>query len=257
MCGDVRLDGAESMNAELSAEGSESVAWVVREELARRRISRQWLADEAKVSLSTLEKALAGRRPFTLATVIRLEDALGTSLRSRTMIQPNVGLFAPESMGAYARPAVQWLEGTYLTLRPSFSEPGAIFAYLTSIAWDDANGHLAFSEAARTDSEYEQKGFVSFPNISGAIYLVTIWQGQYRVALLNRPSGKWLNGILLTLAAGEGAQLIPASVPIVLLPTRLDENKTVGVVREGDECYEEYRTCVDGVTQRGYARFPA
>ncbi|HEX8838854.1 MAG TPA: helix-turn-helix transcriptional regulator [Sphingomicrobium sp.] len=244
------------MNAELSVEGSESVALVVREELARRRLSRQWLADEAKVSLSTLEKALAGRRPFTLATVVRLEDALGTSLRSRTMIQPNVGLFAPESMGAYARPAVQWLEGTYLTLRPSFSEQGAIFAYLTSIKWDDANGHLVFSEAARTDSEYEQKGFVSFPNISGAIYLVTIWQGQYRMALLNRPSGKWLSGILLTLAAGEGAQLIPAAVPILLMPTTPEAGKAVGVVREGDECYEEYRKCVDRVTHGGYARFP-
>jgi hypothetical protein len=160
-------------------------------------------------------------------------------------------------MGAYARPAVQWLEGTYLTLRPSFSEPRAIFAYLTSINWDEANGHLVFSETARTDAEYEQKGFVSFPNISGAIYLVTMWQGQYRVALLNRPSGRWLSGILLTLAAGQGAQLIPASVPIVLLPTTAEDGKTIGVVREGDADYEEYRTCVDRVTDQGYARFPA
>lgn len=256
MCGYVRLVGGRVMNAELSVEGSESVAMVVREELARRRLSRQWLADEAKVSLSTLEKALAGRRPFTLATVVRLEDALGTSLRTRTMVQPNVGLFAPESMGAYARPAVQWLEGTYLTLRPSFSEENAVFAYLTSISWDEANGHLVFSEASRTDSDYEQKGFVSFPNISGAIYLVTIWQGQYRMALLNRPSGKWLSGILLTLAAGEGAQLIPASVPILLMPTKPEDEKAVGVIREGDECFEEYRTCVDRVKERGYARFP-
>jgi hypothetical protein len=239
--------------SELSDERSEVVALLVREELARRRLSRQWLADEAKVSLSTIEKALAGSRPFTLATVVRLEDALGTSLRAPHQ-EPRT--FAPESMGAYVRPAVQWLEGTYLTLRPSFSEAGAIFAYLTSIAWDEAGGHLVFSEAARTDNEYEQKGFVSFPNISGTIYLVTMWQGQYRVAMLNRPSGKWLSGILLTLAAGEGAQLIPASVPIVLLPTTTDENKTVGVVRDGDPAFEEYRTCVDRVTQRGYARFP-
>ena len=243
------------MHTELSVEGSETVALVVREELARRRLSRQWLADEAKVSLSTLEKALAGRRPFTLATVVRLEDALGTTLRARP-VQAEAKLFAPESMGAYARPAVQWLEGTYLTLRPSFGDAGAIFAYLTSIAWDEANGHLIFSEASRTDSDYEQKGFVSFPNISGAIYLVTIWQGQYRVALLNRPSGRWLSGILLTLAAGEGAQLTPASVPIVLLPTAPEENKTVGVVHAGDPDFEEYRACVDKVTQRGYARFP-
>src|SRR4051812_46859837 len=147
---------SESMHGEMSVDGSESVALVVREELARRRLSRQWLADEAKVSLSTLEKALSGSRPFTLATVVRLEDALGTSLRERGVVRNEPRLFAPESMGAYARPAVQWVEGTYITLRPSFSEPRAIFAYLTSISWNEAEGHLVFSEAGRTDSEYEQ-----------------------------------------------------------------------------------------------------
>ena len=244
------------MQGELSVEGSQTVALVVREELARRRQSRQWLADEARVSLSTLEKALAGRRPFTLATVVRLEDALGTTLRDRRNGREEPRQFAPASMGAYARPAVQWLEGTYLTLRPSFSEAGAIFAYLTSIGWDDVNGHLVFSEASRTDSEYQQKGFVSFPNISGAIYLVTISEGQYRIALLNRPSGRSLNGILLTLAAGEGAQLIPAAVPIALVPVEAGTEPTVGVIRAGDRCFEEYRTCVDRITQRDYARFP-
>ena len=253
MCGTI---GGRVLHSELTAEGSESVALVVREELARRRLSRQWLADEAKVSLSTLEKALAGRRPFTLATVVRLEDVLGTSLRA-PIRREEPKLFAPETMGAYARPAVQWLEATYLTLRPSFSEEGAVFAYLTSISWDEENGHLIFSEASRTDAEHEQKGYVSFPNICGAIYLVTMWQGQYRMALLNRPSGRWLSGILLTLATGEGAQLIPASVPIAFLPLTEGEEKTLGVVHAGDAAYEEYRNCVDRITQRGYARFPA
>jgi transcriptional regulator with XRE-family HTH domain len=243
------------MVSELSAEGSKSVALVVREELARRRLSRQWLADEAKVSLSTLEKALSGRRPFTLSTVVRIEDALGTSLRESGELLSSRP-FAPQSMGAYARPAVQWLEGDYLTMRPSFSEPGAIFAYRTSISWDDSLGHLVFSEAARIDAEYEQKGFVSFPNISGAIYLVTISEGQYRVAILNRPSGGLLTGILLTLAAGEGAQLTPAAVPICLTVTDPAKDAAIGVVRAGDQCFEEYRGCVDRVTQRGYARFP-
>ena len=55
---------------------TEEIAHKVREELARRRISRQALADMARISISTLEKALAGRRSFTLATVIRLEEAL-------------------------------------------------------------------------------------------------------------------------------------------------------------------------------------
>jgi hypothetical protein len=246
------------MQSELSVERSESVALLVREELARRRLSRQWLADEARLSLSTLEKALAGSRPFTLATVVRLEDALGTSLRGpRSSPEPTNAGVAPESMGAYVRAAVQWLEGTYLTLRPSFSEAGAVFAYLTSISWDDAKGHLVFSEASLTDSEYEQKRFVSFPNLSGAIYLVTIFEGQYRVAILSRPVGKAaISGILLTLAAGEGAQLTPAAVPLALLPTSARKDTQVGVVREGDQCFEEYRDCVDRITQRGYARFP-
>jgi transcriptional regulator with XRE-family HTH domain len=245
------------MHGELSVENTETVALLVREELARRRLSRQWLADEARVSLSTLEKALSGRRPFTLATVVRLEEALGTSLRGpASQVQTGTKLFAPESMGAYARPAVQWLEGTYLTLRPSFSEKDAIFSYLTSIAWDDGRAHLTFSEAARTDVDYQQKGFVSFPVLSGAIYLVTISDGQYRVAILNRPSAAGLSGILLTLAAGEGAQLTPAAVPIALTPINGRE-PTVGVIRAGDECYAEYRDCVDRVTARGYARFPS
>jgi len=67
----------------LADQQSRLVASQVREELARRRISRRGLADLAKISISTLEKALSGRRPFTLATTIRLEEALGVALRSR------------------------------------------------------------------------------------------------------------------------------------------------------------------------------
>src|SRR5881275_2054156 len=98
MCGPA---GGESMHGELTLEGSESVALVVREELARRRLSRQWLADEARVSLSTLEKALAGSRPFTLSTVVRLEEALGASLRGpATRVDTGTKLFALEERGA-------------------------------------------------------------------------------------------------------------------------------------------------------------
>ena len=101
-----------------------------------------------------------------------------------------------------------------------------------------------------------QKGFVSFPNLSGAIYLVTISEGQYRVAILNRPSGGHMTGILLTLAAGQGAQLIPAAVPLAMLSTSKRPDTVVGVIRDGDQCFAEYRECVDRVTGRGFALFP-
>lgn len=253
------------MRADHPFEASDHVALTVREELARRRLSRQWLADEARVSLSTLEKALAGRRPFTLPTIVRIEQALKIDLRGSAASQqdalgssPHQPMLAPPSMGAYARPAVQWLEGEYLTLRPSFSEPEAIFAYLTAIGWDEARGYLTFHETARQDSDYEQGGFVSFPHLSGHIYLVTECEGQYRIALLCRPSGgRALRGVLTTLVAGQGAQLIPAAVPIALLPQERVERGDLGVIRSGSPCYDEYRSCVDGIAKRGFALFPA
>src|SRR3974390_938561 len=130
---------------QLSAEQSRLVAAVTREQLARRRMSRQHLADQARISISTLEKALSGRRPFTLATTVRLEEALGVSLRKGDAeLGAAPANLAPGHLGFYSRPAVSWIEGSYLTLRPSFSDPQAIFAYRTEICWDDSASSLVF-----------------------------------------------------------------------------------------------------------------
>jgi len=132
----------------LSDEQSRWVAAVVREELARRRISRQYLAEMAKISISTLEKALSGRRPFTLTTTIRLEEALGVSLRKTGTdgaLAAAVAIsLAPGELGFYSRPAVSFLERNYLTLRPSFGDPTAIYTYRTELCWDAGTSHLIF-----------------------------------------------------------------------------------------------------------------
>src|SRR5204863_8403001 len=95
-------------DTQLSDAQSRQIAATIREELARRRISRQHLAQQAKLSISTLEKALGGRRPFTLATTVRLEEALGVSLRkgqdAALAASPN-GDVAPDSLGSYSRRA--------------------------------------------------------------------------------------------------------------------------------------------------------
>ena len=136
---------------QLSAEQSRQVAETIREEIARRRISRQSLAEQAKLSLSTLEKVLGGRRPFTLATTVRLEQALGVSLRKAeaapAAASPVNGDIAPDHLGAYSRRAVTWLEGTYITLRPSFGDSDAIYAYRTEIAWEAAAHRWCFVKA--------------------------------------------------------------------------------------------------------------
>jgi transcriptional regulator with XRE-family HTH domain len=250
-------EGESKVIGSQTEEESGATALRIREELARRRLSRQWLADEAKVSLSTLEKALSGQRAFTLATVVRLEAALGVALRTAKTPDHaggNGSGLAPEEMGAYSRAAVHWLEGEYLTLRPAFSEPDAIYAYRTLIAWDDASCCLVFSESSRLDRGFEQHGFVSFPHLSGHIYLVTTVEGQYRVAILGRPSPDGaLNGVLTTLAAGAGAQLTPAATAIALLPTSRRSEAEYGVIRAGERCHEEYARHVATVTERGYA----
>jgi transcriptional regulator with XRE-family HTH domain len=245
---------------QLSNEQSRSVAALIREELARRRISRQQLADQAKISISTLEKALAGRRPFTLATTIRLEEALGRALRKPNsdgapITAPAITL-APGELGFYSRPAVAFIEAMYLTLRPSFGDPGAIYAYRTEICWDADTSSLIFKESERLDAEFAQQGRVSVPNQSGYIYLVTNRQGQYRLVLICRPTiNGEMFGIMTTLRAGRGAELIPVSAPIAYVPLAGQTNVEFGRISAGHPCYERYRKHLKRTIEEPFALF--
>ncbi len=232
---------------DLSSEENKSISAAIREELARKRLTRQHLADLAKLSLSTLEKALSGQREFTLATVVRLEEALGKPLRK---VKSNgEATLAPETLGSYSRPAVKWLEGSYLTLRPSFSVAKGVYAYRTEISWDHALSHLVFRESDRLDTAYKQEGVVSVPHQSGYIYLVTNKLGQHRMATLSRPMiGGEMFGLLATLQSGKGATLMPIAVPIVLAPVQNFKDLRFGRIVPGEELYPEYeqllRRCV-------------
>lgn len=226
------------------------VAVRLREEIARQRISRAGLAQSARLSVSTLEKALSGRRRFTLATIVRLEEALGASLRGSAVPQPEVAapnpMLAPAEMGSYARPAVRWIEGEYLTLRASFGEEGAVYAYRTTIRWDERNGHLVFSESDRVDGEFEQAGFVSMPHLSGHTYLMTSEGGQYRMIMLGRATREQrMFGLLSTLQVGKGSQLVPVSCPVAFVPLEQMAEPVFGLVREGDAQLAQYRAVLN------------
>jgi transcriptional regulator with XRE-family HTH domain len=251
---------AATSEKQLSDEQSRAVATQVREELARRRISRQRLADQAKISISTLEKALAGRRPFTLATTIRLEEALGVVLRKAggngahpVAVVPSL---APGDLGFYSRPAVSWLEGSYLTLRPSFGDPSAIYAYRTELAWDETLSSLIFRESERVDAEFSQQGLVSVPNQSGFIYLVTNRHGQYRLVIISRPTiNGEMFGIMTTLQVGRGNNLMPVSAPIVYVPLAKNTWVEFGRIPAGHACYERYRRYLRRTTEEEFALF--
>jgi len=226
----------------------------IREGLARRRMSRMQLADAARLSVSTLEKGLSGERPFTLATLIRIEDALGLRLRAAT--PPAGSPQASAELGAYRREGVDWLIGSYLTLRPSFEHPGAVYAYLTEIFWDDDAGHLGFCEKQRLDARFAQKGAVSMPYQSGHIYLVTNEHGQYRLMTLGRPSiAGDMYGLLTTLRSARGGRLTPVAAPIALLRRGKDctEAPVLGLIEPGQTAFADYRREVDRVCDEEFS----
>lgn len=251
---------ALSPDQKLDTDESGRIAARLREELARRRMTRESLAHLARISLSTLEKALSGRRPFTLATLVRLEEALGLALRARTpepAATPANGRIpglAPEELGSYARPAVAWIEGEYLTLRPSFSTPTAIYAYRTEIRWDDASSGLAFRESERLDADFTQHGLVSAPHQSGHIYLVTNRHGQYRLIIVSRPTiNGEMHGVLTTLLAGRGSQLTPVSTPIVLAPLKSLGPIEFGRIDPGHAAFARYKKLLKRTVDEPFA----
>ena len=250
----------QTPDKQFSAEQSRQIADTIREEIARRRISRQSLAELAKLSLSTLEKVLGGRRPFTLATTVRLEQALGVSLRKPNAAPPAApavnGDIAPDALGAYSRRSVTWIEGTYVTVRPSFGDKEAIYAYRTDIAWDEAASSLLFREGERLDAAFSQFGEVAVPHQSGFIYLVTNRHGQHRLITVSRPTitGE-MYGIITTLLAGRGSQLTPIAAPIALLPVKSFETPTLGRVSPSDANYLAYRQHLRRTTEEPFAMF--
>ena len=245
-------------STELSDVQSREFAAKVREELARRRISRQRLANDANISISTLEKALSGRRPFTLATIVRLEEALHVKLRlpavqSDATSTPTTGA-APVELGGYSWGAVKWLEGDYLTLRPSFEVKEAVYAYRTKITWGADGNCLRFQESERLDAPFSQKGVISIPNKSGQIYLHTSDDGQFRLAILGRPLiGGEMYGILTTLRVCGGGQLQPVSAPLALLPIA-KQPPQFGRLTPSDALYEVYQVHLNRAVQDDHVR---
>jgi transcriptional regulator with XRE-family HTH domain len=248
---DVRIcpESAVARDEELTEAESEAVAFAIREHLARRRMSRQRLADDAKISISTLEKALGGSRPFTLATLVRLETALGVKLR-----REDRPVSAPAALGAYSRASVTWLEGDYLTLRPSFEVKDAIYAYRTAIRWDEGPGCLGFAEAERLDAPYAQKGVISLPNKSGHVYLHTNDEGQMRLAILSHPliTGQ-MYGVMSTLLSAGGGHLVPVAVPFALVP--LAPDLAFGRIVPGDSLHQRYRDHLCRAMSEDFLRF--
>ena len=190
---------------------------------------------------------------------MRLEEALGVSLRKShapAIAPPVNGDVAPDGLGAYSRRAVSWIEGNYLTLRPSFGDKDAIYAYRTEIAWDAEGPCLRFREGERLDAAFTQFGDVSVPNQSGHIYLVTNRNGQYRLITISRPTiGGEMYGILTTLLAGRGSLLTPIAAPVAFVPMAAVAEPSFGRIQPGERHHALYRQHLQRAIDEPFAVF--
>jgi transcriptional regulator with XRE-family HTH domain len=227
------------------------ISHLIKQELARKRMSRASLANAAKVSLSALEKGLSGQRKFSQATLLRLEGVMGVALRADAAAAQT----APDALGGYARASITWLEGNYLTLRPSFTRAQDIYAYVTDITWDEARHHLVFHELARIDAAYAQKGDVAVPHQTGHIYFSTNRHGQQRLMTVKRmPRTSEMFGLLLTLQQERGAHLKPVAMPVAMLPIAgLKAAPSLGMITPAHKAHEEYAAMLKRVLAEGFA----
>jgi hypothetical protein len=159
-------------------------------------------------------------------------------------------------LGAYSRRAVSTIEGTYVTIRPSFGDKDAIFAYRTDITWDDAASSLIFHEGDRLDAAFTQFGEVAVPNQSGHIYLVTNRHGQHRLITVSRQtiSGE-MYGIITTLLQGRGSLLTPIAAPIAYLPIKMIPNPSFGRISSDNANYPVYREHLRRTIEEPFAMF--
>ncbi len=234
---------------------SDTAAQRIREELARKRMSRARLADAAKVSLSSIEKGLSGRRVFTDAALTRIGDVLELSF-VEDVATPSTAQNASDELGGYARATVSWLEGNYLTIRPSSKRKDDLVTYITDVTWDKEHGHLVFKELARIDKAYAQFGSVAVPHQTGHIYFNTNRHGQQRLMVVKRDvmAKGAMYGLLLTLQQERGARLMPVAMPVALVPVKhLGAPPVLGAITPLNKMHEEYRQILARVTVEGFA----
>ncbi len=242
---------------------SGSVA-LIRTAMIEKKITQAELADAADCHEKTIQNLLAGRpvRDQTLFDVCmvlglnfqRVKAAWGGELRDAPGAGVAEGRAAPVYMGAYTRAGVDQYIGSYLTLRPSFSNRAEIMAYRTDISWDEEWPSLLFQECDRPDKHFLHRGRLYIPASSMYIHLVSLTKGAMRMVMVSQldPSGI-MRGLITTLHK-QRATLVPVSAPIVYVKQNEFSSIKLGEVGADDVAFGRYRQFIEDTTAQGYAK---
>jgi hypothetical protein len=94
------------------------------------------------------------------------------------------------------------------------------------------------------------------PNLSGHTYLVTSEEGQYRMIMLGRGTReRRMFGLLTTLQAGSGSQLVPVACPIALVPQEQIGDLQFGLIPPEGAVHEEYQSALGHAVAQGFCRW--
>jgi len=212
--------------------------------LARKDLIRDHL------SKSTIDKLFQGE--FSERTLTKIEAILNISLAPKHAEEDQ----APSEVGGYTLQAVEYLQGDYLCVRPLFTDPVCLNAYLIRIAWDRPTRSLRFEELSRQDAKYAQKGSVYIPFGTPFLNLVSSHQGNLRTVVLSLPDREGIcRGLITTLSNPKGTMYTPVAAPIFLRRLNAGEHPDVGFVKPESGSYLAYLDILTSVVADEYGRF--
>lgn len=241
---------------------------LIRNAMIEKKLTQVELADAADCHEKTIQNLLAGRsvRDQTLFDVcmvlgldfVRLKDAWhGAAAATGGPMElkgEGGGNVAPVYMGAYSRAAVDHFIGSYLTLRPSFSQPGGIVAYRTDILWDPDWPSLLFEERERPDAPYAHRGRLYIPASSSFIHLVSLTKGAMRMVIVSQiDRGGEMRGLITTLNK-QRASFVPVSAPIIYVKRETFAANAFGEIKPDHAAHAAYKAMLDETLADGYVR---
>lgn len=255
---------------------------LIRTAMIEKKITQTELADAADCHEKTVQNLMAGKSVrqqtlFDVCMVLGLDyelvratwagEAPGgvavTSERAGPTAAGGVhnptqagmgGDIAPVYMGAYTRAGVDHYIGSYLTLRPHFSEPRHIMAYRTDIVWDPGWPSLAFEERDRPDAGYAHRGRVYIPASAAYIHLVSLTKGAMRMVMASQPDRAGAMRGIMTTQHKSGATLVPVSAPVVYALRPDFAGIDLGEIGPSHGAYRTYHQLLRETVEQGYAR---
>ncbi|MEP3334049.1 helix-turn-helix transcriptional regulator [Sedimentitalea sp.] len=208
------------------------VAHALRLILEERRMSRQKLADDAKVSRKTIDRLLTGSA-LNIETLRKLETALSAKLHEDDRKSPSDQDVPTLPHGAL---------GTFFMTRRSFDSVGRII--LSALHIDKRPREVVFNEFQvnvgpdQTCYEYRFTGGVECSSTSSNLQLTTTDEGLLRVLSLSRPAIGHLNdgqlvarmrGVLLAFnEVQQFGAVYPVVSPVFLESANMGFDKACG-----------------------------